>query len=189
MSTPTTPIQPAPGTRPIDDRGNVSPEFQRWFNSIVVATQQVATNTTAVTGHSATLATITTQVAALQGGANATLGGPNKFTGVNTFKLAPVFSDQAGTRYALGLGSAATYPASAFAAAGTAGTSLTIQHNGVLNSSQTLLNLAAGSNVTLTEAAGTVTIAAASGVTAASWDSLQVTWGAPSAGYNTYTWG
>lgn len=158
MSTPIVPIQPAPRTRPVDSSGFASPEFQRWYNSILVATEQVATNTSAVTGNTQSLGALAIEVAALQLAAKnaAVLTAANDFTAVNTFKLAPVFADPAGTRYALGLGSAATYPASFFAPAGT-GTSLTLETNGTANTAQTLLNLAAGTGMTITQAAGTVT--------------------------------
>jgi hypothetical protein len=45
-------------------------------------------------------------------------------------------------------------------AAGTPAAGVSLQHNGTNNSTQTLLNIAQGSNVTVSEAAGTVTIAA-----------------------------
>lgn len=51
-------------------------------------------------------------------------------------------------------------------AAGTPATGVTLQHGGVANSTQTLLNLAAGAGMTITEASGTVTfVAAASAIT------------------------
>lgn len=45
--------------------------------------------------------------------------------------------------------------------AGTPAAGVALQHNGTANSTQTLLNIAQGSNITVSEAAGTVTIAAA----------------------------
>lgn len=45
-------------------------------------------------------------------------------------------------------------------AAGTPAAGVTLQHNGTANSTQTLLNLAQGAGMTITEAAGTVTFAA-----------------------------
>lgn len=118
------PVQQAPAQAPIVAPGGlISREWLFWCKALQSATQTVAGNQTAIAQASTNVAALQASIAKLstQTAGAAQLAGVNTFTGENrfvapvAFVAAPVFLDPANTRLALGLGTAATMPASAFA--------------------------------------------------------------------------